>query len=170
MFFLIVLQSGESHANTEKHVSIDAIKENGSYVGARAVGIIDASSNAVWDLLVDYEAAAKFMPNIKSSRILKCKGNRVLTKTVVGIALFEKTFYSQSVLMKEKNMIQWKQVKGFFKENRGYWKLKPIGNNKTELTYTIYLRHPLIPSWIQRLLLKRSIPDLFQAIRLRLKH
>ncbi|MFW6366434.1 MAG: hypothetical protein ACOC2H_08185, partial [Spirochaetota bacterium] len=66
---------------------------------------------------------------------------------------------------KQQYHITWNQVEGPFSKNSGSWKLNPITDTQTAVIYTIELNHPLMPSSVRNSLIKKSIPDMYLALK-----
>lgn len=154
----------------------------------KAVGMIDAPPNVVWDTLRDFANYTRTMPYTQVSTVLKTEndGKVVHFYSVVNAPLVDRRDYVIRVVDES----DWKEGKGFFKStwqvspegttlmpekkdivrvklNNGSWVLEPRENGtKTHATYYLYTDPGgSIPKWVVNHANGTAVPDVFLAIR-----
>lgn len=153
----------------------------------RAVGRIDAPPAAVRNVLADAEDYPRFMPYMKESRVLSRDAGRhaLIAYARLNPPLVGQRDYTIRVVEEARHgadggtayTLRWEpandlgpaEVKGVtrVKVNTGSWLLEPLeGGNATRATYTLLTDGGGgLPAWIINTANKRSVPDLFEAVR-----
>ena len=148
---------------------IKTISETGTVEGVEAMQILDVEFEMLVKALTDYNNFTKFMPNVDRSLILKSDNNKIkLVETELDFGLFDVTY----VLSMEENIdmekgtatIEWNRASGDLEIITGRWTVVKKGN-KSALKYVSFVDSGVaIPSWIQNMLTKGAVPDLFEAV------
>lgn len=148
---------------------IKAIRETGTVEGVEAMQILDVEFGKLVKTLTDYNNFTKFMPNVDRSVILKSDNDKTkLVETELDFGLFDVTY----VLSMEENVdiekgtatIDWNRASGDLEIITGRWTVVKKGN-KSALKYISFVDSGVaIPSWIQNMLTKGAVPDLFEAV------
>ncbi|MBV9656925.1 MAG: cyclase/dehydrase [Verrucomicrobia bacterium] len=153
----------------------------------RAVGRIDAPTAVVRNVLADAEDYPQFMPYTKESRVLSRDPSHHtlvayarLSPPVVGqrdytIRVTEESRHSADggtifqMRWEPANELGPAEIKGVarVKVNHGSWLLEPTdGGAATRATYTVLTDGGGgLPAWVINAANKRSVPDLFEAVR-----
>lgn len=147
----------------------------GSGVAARAMGIVDADPAKVWPVVRDCEHFAKFMPRTKSSALVSRKGSESVCKVEIEMPFPFDNLWSvvRSSERKTKEggfQRVWTLMKGTYKRNNGRWSVYPWEGDKSLLVYEIDVDPDMaIPDAIIRSAQTGSLPDVFEAVRKRVK-
>lgn len=166
-------QSVPDLSEAEAAVTLETQKLEKRHRQIQAQIFLPFSPEQVWEVLIDYESLADFIPNLaKSQRLPHPEGIRI-EQIGVKNALFLK-FSARVVLdMVEEfpHTIRFEMVEGDFKAFTGSWEMKPAGQNPsgTHLIYTLQVCPTrLIPVKAIEQQLGKDLPRNLLAIRQRL--
>ena len=151
-------------------VLITKIVENKRIRGAKAVTIMETTPKLLWEVLTDHDHIEEFMPNINESKLIKREGKRVWVLKSLAASIFKVKVVLEITEDTNKYVLSWKQSKGPFKFHIGKWILEPYGKNRTKITYSIEMAHPLLPKWLGYRLMNKDIPKMFRSVYKRVKH
>ena len=131
----------------------------------------------VWQVLTDYEAFVKFMPNITQSRRLEYPTagtcvEQVRTKSFMGMKFSARSLFD--VEEKFPYEIHYQLIEGDFKALSGYWRLEPweLSDEKAgvNLIYNfLILPKPIFPLALVENILSHDMPLNLLAIRQRVE-
>jgi coenzyme Q-binding protein COQ10 len=129
--------------------------------------VIDTPPERLFDIIVDYDRYAEFLPEVKEARSRNRKGNEV--DVDYGIDLVKRIRYTLHHVEERPRSVRWTFVKGeLMKDNHGNWTLEPTPEGKTRATYTIEVGvGPLVPRSIVNMLVDQSLPKLLEAFKKR---
>ena len=135
--------------------------------GATRSVIIDAPADRVFDIIVDYDRYAEFLPEVKEARSADRRGNEV--DVHYGIDLVKRIHYTLHMVEERPRSVRWSFVRGeLMRDNKGSWTLEPTPDGKTRATYTIEVGvGPLVPRSIVNMLVDQSLPKLLEAFKKR---
>jgi len=154
----------------------------------RAIGSIDAPTDAVHAVIDDFEDYARFMPYTVECRLLKREADSIITYQRLSPKICEDRDYTLRVRKKS-----WPGPEGFTYLNQwepannlgpaekkgivrvkicdGSWLLEPDGAIKTRATYSIYTdTGGMIPAFIANRASGIGISKLFEAVRKQAKN
>jgi ribosome-associated toxin RatA of RatAB toxin-antitoxin module len=168
LIFVALCFSTSALANTPppEGLIVEALPANGSARGVKATATIRSEPEAVWRTLTDYAAFPEYMPHIVQSKILKREGN--ISWVAITFSLIVKKVNYTLEIVHEREVkpwkIAWTRVEGDLKSITGYYILHETPKG-TLLEYSEMVDSgSFIPGFIQELLTKRSIPNLYKAI------
>ena len=160
----------------EKIVMIPREPTGGHGVALHACGIVDAPPATVWPVVRDCEKWAQYMPGVGSSKLEKRTGNTAMCEVIVDLP------YPFSDLRSVASIVEIERpdggfsrrslfLEGNYKHNNGYWIVLPYEDGKkTLLVYDIDFNPDMaVPDFLLRSLQSRTAPDIFSAIRERVK-
>lgn len=132
--------------------------------------IVDAPPSKVWETLNDFKGYKQFMPHMMESKVTKT-GESPACRFVLRVALV-KVWYAVQFERKQakQNMrLSWHYLEGSLKDTHGSWSLTPTqAGDQTLVQYDVSMNPGrFMPGWVTNLLLKKSIPDLIEAVRTR---
>jgi hypothetical protein len=172
----------------EKNVAIYTRPRPGSQLKEfKAVGVIDAPTNAVSAVIDDFQNYPKFMPYMTECRIIKRDGDSIvgyqrLSPKVCAdrdytLRVWKKSWPSTDGLVfmshwAPANELGPPATKGVVRVKlcEGKWLLEPDGATKTQATYCIYTDSGgLIPSFLANRISLTGITKLFAAVRKQVK-
>jgi len=135
--------------------------------GATRSVVIDVPPDRVFDVIVDYDRYAEFLPEVKEAHSSDRRGNEV--DVHYGIDLVKRIHYTLHMVEDRPRSVRWTFVKGeVMKDNHGNWTLEPTPDGKTRATYTIEVGvGPLVPRSIVNMLVDQSLPKLLEAFKKR---
>ena len=135
--------------------------------GATRSVIIDAPADRVFDIIVDYDRYAEFLPEVKEARSADRRGNEVDVHD--GIDLVKRIHYTLHMVEERPRSVRWSFVRGeLMRDNKGSWTLEPTPDGKTRATYTIEVGvGPLVPRSIVNALVDQSLPKMLEAFKKR---
>lgn len=150
-----------------------------------AVGLVDASPRAIWDMVRDFPSYPKTMPYIEASELLGSEDGGVLyAYNRLAPPLVDKRDYT----LKFTDESDWQEGKGYLKlawtavegrgpapiegvvrvrVNVGYWKLEPRdGGKRTLVSYYVFTDPAgAVPRFLVNMANTSAIPDLFRAVK-----
>ncbi len=151
-----------------------------------AVGLVDASPRAVYDMVRDFASYTKTMPYIEASELLATEeeGRVLYAYNRLAPPLVDKRDY----ILKFVDESDWQEGKGYLKltwtavegrgpapvegivrvrTNVGYWKLEPRdGGKRTLVSYYVFTDPAgAVPRFLVNMANTSAIPDLFKAVK-----
>ena len=135
--------------------------------GATRSVVIDAPAERVFDVIVDYDRYAEFLPEVKEARSAGRKGNEV--DVHYGIDLLKRIHYTLHMIEDRPRSVRWSFVRGeLMRDNKGSWTLEPTPDGKTHATYSIEVGvGPQVPRSIVNALVDQSLPKMLEAFKKR---
>jgi len=95
LFTLFTLAVAQGLAPAAAAGAIEArIERQGEYIAVNASVLMQVDARIAWEVLSDYDHLARFIPDMKSSRVVSRDGNRVLVEQKGEFGFF---FYRQAV-------------------------------------------------------------------------
>lgn len=138
----------------------------------RCVGLVKASPERIWDVLVDYDSYGKIFPRILKSEVRSKEGDSEDHYTLLDYPwpLQDRWTLNRIVHDPARRTIQWRRLEGSVKEVVGSWQLIPDGE-ETVVIYKVRLDPgiPLIPAWAIDWGTRQVAPDIIRAIRRQVK-
>jgi ribosome-associated toxin RatA of RatAB toxin-antitoxin module len=135
-----------------------------------ASATLDQPAKKVWAIVSDCSKYKGRMPRIAAAKLLKKEGNVHTCEVTIEMptpfsnltAVTEATHEESDKGMKR----SWKLVRGDYKVNTGSWEVKPLGENQSQVTYTVHAEpNTAIPAFIREAAQKKTLPDMFAAVR-----
>lgn len=131
--------------------------------------VVDVEINKLYDVLIDYKKYPDFVDGVSSINVLS--QNDSTAKVEYGINMIKNFKYIININQVKPTLIKWTLDSGdLFKKNDGEWKLKDLGNGKTEVTYTLDLDFKMFaPSSILSALTSKNLPIMMESFFKRAK-
>lgn len=111
--------------------------EQGNYLGqVVATGNIETA----WEVITDYDNFARFLPNIKLSKVIDQQGDRIVFEqvNVVDLWLFKQEFAIQIEAIKSKpNKVDFQIVDGDLKKLIGRWGIEAVSPGKILVSHAV---------------------------------
>jgi len=109
------------------------------------------------------------MPNIKKASIIYSQytpdTNIDYVTSIAGVGLFTITYTTKITSIKSKGLITWEQTSGSFTKNQGSWQITALSEKLVRVVYTVSLDHKFMPDSIRQILIKKSVPDLYESLK-----
>jgi len=103
---------------------------------AERTEIFDVPAEKFYQAITDYKSYPKFVDGMKSVEIVTESGDSATVK--FNLNLIKEVTYTLKLTGKKNEAVSWSLVSGdMMKVNNGGWKLKDLGNGKTEVTYNL---------------------------------
>lgn len=117
-------------------------RSNGKFGGITSIVDIDAPPELVWKILTDFSKYDEFMPRVEEVEE-KCTPNRARCTLQVKIdtPIISTAYVSENTLNKAKWEVKAKIVSGDVKNSTFAWKLRPLANGRTRVTYSGSIRN-----------------------------
>ena len=149
----------------------------GDGVAARAFAVVKAPAKKVWPVLRDCQHFKEFLPRTKESVLKSRVGLTSVCYTKIDMPfpfsdLWADVKSVEEVVPGGAFKRSWSLIKGTYKRNNGSWIVKPWGPSGSEslLIYAIDLDPDTsVPDFIIRKAQTSTLPDLFEAIRRRVR-
>jgi ribosome-associated toxin RatA of RatAB toxin-antitoxin module len=118
--------------------------------GGTALGLVHATPDQVWRVLVDYPGHSRYYPRVTSAALVESDERRAVVRYTVGIGPFSSTFYMDKFPDVRRRRIEWHlspgRATGLFRENSGYWQVDEL-DRASLVTYAIAVR-TVLPSFM----------------------
>jgi ribosome-associated toxin RatA of RatAB toxin-antitoxin module len=155
------------HAAAEGHVRSVEVKRAGDGYAVEAIMFAPVAPERAWDVLTDFDHMDRFVPNVKSSRVIARDGQRV-TVEQQGVAHFGALnipYTSQRQMeLQPQSAIRSRQVSGNMKRVETVMKLSAEGAG-TRLDYHLELVPSLLASGVlSEEFLRHEVDEQFNAI------
>lgn len=103
---------------------------------AERTEIFEVSADKFYQAITDYKSYPKFVDGMKSVEVVSESGDTATVK--FNLNLIKEVTYTLKLTGKKNEAVSWSLVSGdMMKVNNGGWKLKDLGNGKTEVTYSL---------------------------------
>ena len=101
---------------------------------AERTEVFEVPIEKFFQAIVDYKSYPQFADGVKSIEVLKQAGDTAEVKFNLNIV--KEITYTLKLTSKKNESVDWSLVSGdMMKKNNGGWKLKDLGQGKTEVTY-----------------------------------
>lgn len=98
--------------------------------------VFDVPVEKFYQAIVDYKNYPKFVDGMKSVEVVSESGDTSTVK--FNLNLIKEVTYTLKLTGKKNESVSWSLVSGdLMKVNNGGWKLKDLGNGRTEVTYQL---------------------------------
>jgi coenzyme Q-binding protein COQ10 len=144
---------------------------NGEFCMASAsrTEVVDVEINKLFDVLVDYAKYPDFVDGVSAIKVIS--QNETAAKVEYSINMIKNFKYIINIKQTKPTGLSWTLDSGdLFKKNDGEWKLKDLGNGKTEVTYSLDLDFKMFaPSSILSALTSKNLPVMMESFFKRAK-
>jgi ribosome-associated toxin RatA of RatAB toxin-antitoxin module len=153
----------------------------------KAIGEIDAPSDAIHKVIDDVEAYPTFMPYTAEARVIERKHNSILTYQRISPKIVSDRDYTIRIDKKSwpvdngvAYLSEWKPANehgpaeqpGVFRVKllKGSWLLEPVARDKTRATYFVFTDSGIaVPPFLANTISETGISRLFAAVRKQVK-
>lgn len=131
--------------------------------------VVDVDINKLYEVLADYAKYPEFVDGVSEIKVMS--QNETSAKVEYGINMIKNFKYIINIKQERPTRISWTLDSGdLFKKNNGEWKLKDLGNGKTEVTYSLDLDFKMFaPSSILSALTSKNLPVMMESFFKRAK-
>lgn len=131
--------------------------------------VVDVDINKLYNVLADYAKYPEFVDGVSEIKVIS--QNETSAKVEYGINMIKSFKYIINIKQDRPTNISWTLDSGdLFKKNNGEWKLKDLGNGKTEVTYSLDLDFKMFaPSSILSALTSKNLPVMMESFFKRAK-
>ena len=131
--------------------------------------VVDVEIGKIYDVLVDYTKYPEFVDGVSAIKVLS--QNETSAKVEYSINMIKSFKYIINIKQEKPTRLSWTLDSGdLFKKNDGEWKLKDLGNGKTEVTYSLDLDFKMFaPSSILSALTSKNLPIMMESFFKRAK-
>ncbi len=108
---------------------------------ARIYGVVDAPVDRVWAVITDYNYYSEFIPLVLTSKVRFIQGNMAKAEFFFGLPGVPLTYRVVLAGMHypEVRRVEWVYVEGDIRDTFGSWTLRPYGENRTEVVFSMFL-------------------------------
>jgi ribosome-associated toxin RatA of RatAB toxin-antitoxin module len=135
--------------------------------GGTALGLVRASPEQVWHVLIDYPGHPRYYPRVVAAEVVGRSERGVLVRYEVGLGLFSFGFHMEKFPDERRRRIDWHLAEGYshglFRENSGYWQVDAADADSL-VTYALAVR-TLLPGFITRSAERESLTETVIALR-----
>jgi coenzyme Q-binding protein COQ10 len=131
--------------------------------------VVDVDINKLYNVLVDYAKYPDFVDGVSAIKVIS--QSETAAKVEYSINMIKSFKYIINIKNEKPTRISWTLDSGdLFKKNDGEWKLKDLGNGKTEVTYTLDMDFKIFaPSSILSALTEKNLPIMMSSFFKRAK-
>lgn len=131
--------------------------------------VVDVDINKLYNVLVDYAKYPEFVEGVNAINVLS--QNETTAKVEYSVNMIKSFKYIINIKQEKPTRLSWSLDSGdLFKKNDGEWKLKDLGNGKTEVTYSLDLDFKMFaPSSILSALTSKNLPVMMESFFKRAK-
>ena len=131
--------------------------------------VFDIDINKLYDVIIDYAKYPEFVDGVSAIKVIS--QNETSAKVEYSLNVIKSFKYIVNMKMEKPTNVKWNLDSGdLFKKNDGEWKLKDLGNGKTEVTYSLDIDFKLFaPSSILSALTEKNLPVMMQSFYKRAK-
>jgi ribosome-associated toxin RatA of RatAB toxin-antitoxin module len=150
-------------------VSAD-VDPGGASGRAKAAVLIKSPPARVFALMTDCARALSFVPNLTRCEVLRTGPDRsyeIIAHEINYSWFLPLTRYVFRADYVIPSAIQFSEVSGDLKVNRGSWRLQELSNGgATVVSYEVRLQPRIyVPEWLVRRSLRKDLPELLSALR-----
>ncbi len=135
--------------------------------GGTAMGLVRATPERVWSVLVDYRGHPRYYPRVVAAEPVEADSQHVLVRYEVGIGPFSFGFHMVKYPDPARHRIDWHlapdHANNFFRENTGYWQVDPAEGGSL-VTFAIAVR-TILPGFMTRGAERQSLVDTIRRLR-----
>jgi Polyketide cyclase / dehydrase and lipid transport len=135
--------------------------------GGTALGLVRASPESVWAVLVDHRGHPRYYPRVISAEPVEVDAQHALVRYEVGIGPFSFEFHMMKYPDPVRRRAEWhldpNHPNNFFRENSGYWQVDPAEGGSL-VTYAIAVR-TILPGFVTFGAERRSLVDTINKLR-----
>jgi hypothetical protein len=145
---------------------VEAQPAEGSARAVKATGVIRSKPEAVWLSLTDYDAFPDYMPNIRKTKVQRQEGNTYWVANTFNITIKNLNYVVKIVQdrIAKPWKISWTRDSGDMEVIDGHYVLHEVPEG-TRLEYASKVDSGFpMPGFVQDALIKRSIPNLYDAV------
>ena len=159
-------------------IIVESMKPSGGGgVAARVMGIVDARPVEVWPIVRDCQHYAQFMPRTERSEVRGYRGKASICFVEIDMPFPLSNLWSESAstlteLPGGGFERSWSMIRGNYTRNNGSWRIFPWseGGARSLIVYRIDTDPDMIiPDAILRSAQTGSLPDVFTAVRNRVR-
>jgi coenzyme Q-binding protein COQ10 len=131
--------------------------------------VVDVDINKLYDVIVDYAKYPEFVDGVSKIKILD--QSETSSKVEYEVNMIKSFKYTIATKQTRPTKVSWTLESGdLFKKNDGEWKLKDLGNGKTEVTYSLEVDFKMFaPNSILSALTSKNLPLMMESFFKRAK-
>ena len=138
----------------------------------RAAVQIRASAERIFRTLTSCTEALRFVPHLRRCAVLETApdGSWQIVEQEIDYGWFmPRAYYVFRTDYTGFERIEFSNVRGDFRENRGEWVFRPTPDGQaTVVTYRVHVvPRFMVPRWLMRSTLRRDLPELMRGLRAR---
>lgn len=136
---------------------------------AEKTEIFDIEPAKFYQAILNYNSYPEFVDGVSSIKVLS--NDEKGAELEYSLNLIKKFSYKLKHTHKLNEEVSWSLISGdLFKSNKGSWKLKDLGNGKTEVTYSIEVDFKMFaPAMVVNKLVANNLPATMKSFYERAK-
>ena len=151
-------------------VVLDVLPPGGSLgrgQGGTAVTLVNAPTETVWRVLVDYPHHSGLYPRVTSAEVLEADADHALVRYIIGLGPFSFGFHVNNYPDEARGRLVWRldryRENSLFRDTWGYWQVESCGES-VMLTYAMAARTAL-PAFLTRGAERDGLVETLKAVR-----
>lgn len=146
--------------------------EKGNAAGSGlAMILIERPVKDVWNVLIDFSAYPQFMPRVVSTKEYFHEGNSYGIDYTIKVMVKKIRYHILRTRKADEGILTYridKSKKNDIADTHGFWVLRPHGENRCILVYSVVVDSGIsVPKSIQNYLTRRDLPGLVGAVKKR---
>ena len=131
--------------------------------------VVDVEINKIYDVLIDYAKYPEFVDGVSAIKVMS--QTETSAKVEYSLNMIKSFKHIINIKQEKPTRLSWTLDSGdLFKKNDGEWKLKDLGNGKTEVTYSLDIDFKMFaPSSILSALTSKNLPVMMESFFKRAK-
>lgn len=131
--------------------------------------VVDVDINKLYETIADYSKYPEFVDGVNAINVIS--KSETAAKVEYHLNMIKTFKYTINLKQEKPHHISWTLDSGdLFKKNNGEWKLKDLGNGKTEVTYSLDVDFKIFaPSSILGALTEKNLPVMMNSFIKRAK-
>jgi coenzyme Q-binding protein COQ10 len=131
--------------------------------------VVDVEINKLYETIIDYAKYPDFVDGVSAIKVIS--QNETSAKVEYSINMIKSFKYIINTKQERPTRVSWTLDSGdLFKKNDGDWRLKDLGNGKTEVTYSLDIDFKMFaPSSILSALTDKNLPVMMNSFFKRAK-
>lgn len=125
--------------------------------------VVDIDINKLYDIIIDYAKYPEFVDGVSSIKVLEQTETKA--KVEYSVNMIKNFKYTLALKQSRPTDVSWTLESGdLFKKNEGSWKMKDLGNGKTEVTYSLEVDFKIFaPSSILSAVTSKNLPLMMES-------
>jgi ribosome-associated toxin RatA of RatAB toxin-antitoxin module len=165
----IVSAASGAEASGQANATDVTVREQDGVYHVAATFSVAQSAPVVFDVLTGYEQIPRYMPDVRSSRVIERSDGRAVVEqeAVARVMMFSKRVHLLLDVREEPRVIRFRDRCGrSFDHYEGAWTLTAAGIDRVDVRYELAAKPSFdVPEFLLKRLLKRDAQEMIRRLR-----